>query len=274
MTNLSHISPITHPHPPSTEDALVLIDELLRRNDYVPRLIQAIHAISCPYEREAVARHLPKIWHKIEQKCDERTGYYDADGYWHLTWINIDCDMRQIIKQAIAEQQELEQSLPQPITTTPTPFTTKQTTTMSFIINNQPGGNVTNNHYDHCIIYQGIPQVQVQQRPVEDVSPACDTQSMLDEFSMLFTFGYRERRKSDFDNMLSLLQDTSYSDKDRARFALAIYQSDNLVPRTKPATFQAWYDTCSRTWGWNTEKTYEPRKLTPNEATRQIEMYL
>lgn len=130
MQNLSHISPITHPHPPSTEDALMLINELLRRNDYVPRLIQAIHAISCPYEREAIARLLPKIWHKIEQKCDERTGYYDADGYWHLTWINIDCDMRQIIKQAIAEQQELEYSLQQPITITPTPLTTKQTSTM------------------------------------------------------------------------------------------------------------------------------------------------
>jgi hypothetical protein len=120
------------------------------------------------------------------------------------------------------------------------------------------------------------PAKQCRQADVEDVEPEIETkvQSMLDEFSMLFTFGYRERRKSDFDNMLSLLQDTSYSDKDRARFALAIYQSDNLVPRTKPATFQAWYDTCCRTWGWNTEKTYEPRKLTPNEATRQIEMYL
>lgn len=128
MNNLDHISPKTYQHLPSSEDAFLMIQDLLSRYDYVPRLVQAINAISCPYEREAVARQLPKVWHQIEKLFDERTGYYDADGYWHLAWISVDIDMRQIVKHALAEQQKLENEEQYP-SISPT-FTSKKITTM------------------------------------------------------------------------------------------------------------------------------------------------
>lgn len=95
----------------------------------------------------------------------------------------------------------------------------------------------------------------------------------LESFAKMFTFGYYERRKNDFENMLALIQEPQWEPKDRARFALAIYQSDNLVPKTKPNTFKEWYQICCETFGWE-QGNYEPRKLTDNKATQQIKAYL
>lgn len=106
--------------------------------------------------------------------------------------------------------------------------------------------------------------------PVEQAPAPTAT---LQAFAQLFTFAYSERRKSDFENMLALIQEPQWDNKDRARFALAIYQSDHLIPRTKPATFKEWYMLCCHTFDWE-QGNYEPRKLTPNEATRQIQIYL
>lgn len=95
----------------------------------------------------------------------------------------------------------------------------------------------------------------------------------IESFASMFTFGYCERRKNDFENMLALIQEPQWEPKDRARFALAIYQSDNLIPKTKPNTFKEWYLICCETFGWE-QGNYEPRKLTDNKATQQIKAYL
>ena len=95
----------------------------------------------------------------------------------------------------------------------------------------------------------------------------------LESFAKMFTFGYYERRKNDFENMLALIQEPQWESKDRARFALAIYKSDNLMPKTKPNSFKEWYQICCETFGWE-QGNYEPRKLTDNKATQQIKAYL
>ena len=110
------------------------------------------------------------------------------------------------------------------------------------------------------------------QQPSPQPTQAPPTRT-LESFANMFTFGYYERRKRDFENMLALIQEPQWEPKDRARFALAIYQSDNLVPKTKPNTFKEWYQICCETFGWE-QGNYEPRKLTDNKATQQIKAYL
>lgn len=110
------------------------------------------------------------------------------------------------------------------------------------------------------------------QQPSPQPTQAPPTRT-LESFAKMFTFGYYERRKNDFENMLALIQEPQWEPKDRARFALAIYQSDNLVPKTKPNTFKEWYQICCETFGWE-QGNYEPRKLTDNKATQQIKAYL
>lgn len=110
------------------------------------------------------------------------------------------------------------------------------------------------------------------QQPAPQPTQAPPTRT-LESFAKMFTFGYYERRKNDFENMLALIQEPQWEPKDRARFALAIYKSDNLMPKTKPNTFKEWYQICCETFGWE-QGNYEPRKLTDNKATQQIKAYL
>ena len=113
---------------------------------------------------------------------------------------------------------------------------------------------------------------QHSSQPTPQPTQATPTRT-IESFASMFTFGYCERRKNDFENMLALIQEPQWEPKDRARFALAIYQSDNLVPKTKPNTFKEWYQICCETFGWE-QGNYEPRKLTDNKATQQIKAYL
>jgi len=93
-------------------------------------------------------------------------------------------------------------------------------------------------------------------------------------FDQYLTVAYRDKRKGDYENMLSVIRQSSWSDKDRARFALAVYNANILVPRTRPQNFSDWYQIFCDLFGFTYHKDYEPGKLTPNEATRQIELYL
>jgi hypothetical protein len=138
---------------------------------------------------------------------------------------------------------------------------------------NIAGDNITN----HGIINKTYIHESAQQpQHIEDIVPVdqpSTQKATIPAFAQLFTFAYSERRKSDFENMLALIQEPQWDNKDRARFALAIYQSEHLIPRTKPSTFKDWYTLCCNTFDWQ-QGNYEPRKLTPNEATRQILIYL
>ena len=117
-----------------------------------------------------------------------------------------------------------------------------------------------------------VEEVEDIAQPAPQPSQTTPTRT-LESFAKMFTFGYFERRKNDFENMLALIQEPQWEPKDRARFALAIYQSDNLIPKTKPNTFKEWYQICCETFGWE-QGNYEPRKLTDNKATQQIKAYL
>lgn len=135
------------------------------------------------------------------------------------------------------------------------------------------GQYVQYQHIEHMTIgSDGQVHVASSSQPAPQPTQAPPTRT-LESFAKMFTFGYYERRKNDFENMLALIQEPQWEPKDRARFALAIYKSDNLMPKTKPNTFKEWYQICCETFSWE-QGNYEPRKLTDNKATQQIKAYL
>jgi hypothetical protein len=173
MKNICHIFPDNYPNPPSMEELLFDVNELLSQHNDAHRIIQAINKIQCPYYRQAIAVQLPRTWHQLEQLQDERTGYDYGDCQWVLSWISVDADMRLIAKIAIKEQLVLE-GLEQPennIQTTIQPTKTK--TIMPLFINKQEG-----TIYNNCTINYGVQPTA--QQPVQE--PAVETQPAIPSF--------------------------------------------------------------------------------------------
>lgn len=110
-----------------------------------------------------------------------------------------------------------------------------------------------------------------QPTPPPQPTPASTTP--LETFVKKFTYHFRERNKTTFENMLADLQDPKWDIKDRAGIALAIYESGHLTPIAKPNTFKEWYQTCCETFGWE-QGSYEPRKLKNNKAYKHIKIHL
>ena len=282
MTNLNQIFPLDYPNSPTYEDLLFEVRDLLRHAESPIDILHTINKIQCPYYRKAFAILVPPQWHSMEQNGKEPAVYPDSDGQWRITWLNIDSDIKRIIKNANAEQVEIEQKLTETISTLNTQHSTLNSKSMPLIIQKQEG-NITNNQYENCVFYYGttpqeMPTQQAHTPVAEEIMPVQETPATapsgsLEAFAAMFTFAYSERRKNDFENMLALIQEPQWENKDRARFALAIYESGNLIPKTRPTSFKKWYQICCNTFGWK-QGDYEPRKLTNNEATRQIKIYL
>jgi len=139
------------------------------------------------------------------------------------------------------------------------------------------GANVTfNDIHDNDVVNVSSPGAVDASQIIEVPSPSPSEPYLAKSPSLAqyLTVAYRDKRKGDYENMLSIIHQSSWTDKDHARFALAIYNANILVPRTKPHTFSEWYQLFCNMFGFTYHKDYEPGKLTPNEATRQIELYL
>ena len=152
MRNISDIFPPDYPHPCSEEDLRFEVQDMLRHADSPMDIIHSINKIQCPYYRTAIATLSPPNWHEMERLGKEPAVFLDSEGDWRITWINIDCDMRAIIKTANHEQLQLEQPNPStPYTLHPTPSTpytlhptpSKNNTTMK----KKPTVQITNNFY-------------------------------------------------------------------------------------------------------------------------------
>ena len=92
-------------------------------------------------------------------------------------------------------------------------------------------------------------------------------------FKDYISLRYQSPNSTAFDNICSLISEQRWTAKDKARFALKIYESSIMVPRMKPNTFKEWYNIFCSLFAI-TPGNYEPNKLTDNKATRQIEIYL
>lgn len=167
--NLSHIFPSDYPNLPNERDLQFEVQDLLRHTDSPMDIIHSINEIECPYHRKAIATLIPYHWHLMEKNGQEPAVYLDSEGDWRITWINIDYDMRIIIRQANAEQIELEHAN-DTILHHPTPTNTNpqhNNTTMPLIIKGDP--QVINHyegaHYENCTFYTNPPIEQ----PVENI---------------------------------------------------------------------------------------------------------
>lgn len=163
MCSISHIFPPDYPHPHTEEELRFEVQDILRHADSPMYIIQCISKIACPYYRKAMATLVPLYWHDMEQQGREPAVFLDGEGDWRITWINIDCDMRSIVKKANAEQLQLEQPNPStPYTlhpTSPTPYTLhttpKNNTTMPLFINRHEG-TINHNEYHNCTINYAV----------------------------------------------------------------------------------------------------------------------
>ena len=129
------------------------------------------------------------------------------------------------------------------------------------------------------------PHAQPQRREVEDIVPVEQQEPTataepapepnLEKFRSLLTVPYLNRKR-ECDAMIDLITQDGWSKKDRARFALALYESGNVaLKREHISTFALWYDICRELLGWGTDKlAYRRHELTPNEATDKIKLYL
>ena len=150
MTNLSHIFPSGYLNIPTEQDLRFEVQDMLRYAYTDKQIMDQLRAIRCPYMRKAMALCLSGYWHELEQLRDDRTGYYDGDGDWRMSWVYFDADMRQIIKHANYEQVELEANIS---TTQPTTHeTTKQQTTIQHMKKEQPNYQIT---MENCNVIMG-----------------------------------------------------------------------------------------------------------------------
>ena len=150
MTNLSHIFPSGYLNIPTEQDLRFEVQDMLRYAYTDKQIMDQLRAIRCPYMRKAMALCLSGYWHELEQLRDDRTGYYDGDGDWRMSWVYFDADMRQIIKHANYEQVELEANIS---TTQPTTHeTTKQQTTRQHMKKEQPNYQIK---MENCNVIMG-----------------------------------------------------------------------------------------------------------------------
>ena len=172
MCSISHIFPPDYPHPHTEEELRFEAQDILRHADSPMYIIHCISKIACPYYRKAMATLVPLYWHDMEQQGREPAVFLDGEGDWRITWINIDCDMRSIVKKANAEQLQLEQpNPPTPYTLPPTPSppytlhpTPKHNTTMPLFINRHEG-TINHNEYHNCTINYGVEPTTTQLQP-------------------------------------------------------------------------------------------------------------
>lgn len=293
MTNLTNIFPCDYPNPPSMQDLDFEVQELLCHSESPMDIIHYLNRIQCPYYRKALAAMVSPNWHQMERNGKEPAVYYDFDGQWRRTWMNVDEDMRAIIKQANCEQAEREIAQQEKTRTENKPQNThpEQTNTTMPLIVQKHEGTINNTEYNNCtFIYGAAPQTYPQpakETIVADIVPVAEAAAPhskdvaierkvdVEAFKSLLTIPYRNR-KEDCQHMLELLTQVGYSKKDRARMALALYQSGHVaLKREHITTFKQWYTTCCELLGWDNGGTcYKESQLTPNAVSKQIALYL
>jgi hypothetical protein len=137
-------------------------------------------------------------------------------------------------------------------------------------------------HFDENMQMQVLEQslktpTQAPERIVADLQTATEAASLpnIEGFRALLTVPYL-RRESDCKQMLALITEPAWNNKDRARFALALYESGHVaLQRENIRTFASWCHTCCDLLGWdNAVAKYRPSELTPNNATAKIKLYL
>lgn len=128
MLDLSHIFPNNYPNQPTETDLQFEVREMLCRCGDDKQIMDWLNRIACPYLRKAMCLCFRESWHELEKIRDDRTGFYDGDGGWRISWIYLDSDIKQIVKQANLQQIEMEQQEQETMPIIQTTYIPKQMT--------------------------------------------------------------------------------------------------------------------------------------------------
>lgn len=130
---------------------------------------------------------------------------------------------------------------------------------------------------------------QPQRREVEDVVPVQEepttttdsttnqtTKPNFAEFESYLSVAYYQKREAEYNAVLDLICNPDYSDREKAYFALVIYQTSGIMKTTKrPKTYAAWYKVFCDIFHLKHHSDYNPEKLLPaSDKAKIIETYV
>lgn len=133
---------------------------------------------------------------------------------------------------------------------------------------------------------QPATQHPIQAEVVEDIvpvttdqpTPPTATQSQTIDFELLEE--YLNLRFYDnnpnYHQVVEMLSSNEYSDRDKAYFALKIYDTPNIIkPMKRPDTFSEWYAILAHIFHFPYHNDYCPNKLsTPSKKAQEIDQYI
>ena len=270
------------------------VKDLIQRSDSVPIILRHLVRIACPQHRIAMAEELKRQWHILEEQGDEKAIYQTANGQYTLIWPEADNTINHIIQETEEETttEPTEPAEPTDPTTTNqqtnnTQTTTKTPTTMpkksTVNITNHFYGNI-GQHIDHIdtqhVSFDKDMNMQIANvnhqhlTPTPAPSAPAPTRD-LEKFRSLLTVPYLNRKR-ECETMIELLTQDHWNKKDRARMALALYQSGNVaLKREHITTFRQWWQICCELLGWEgANACYRTAELTENNLTKQILAYM
>ena len=197
---------------PSEDDVLIEAREIINHRGWGMPMIGALHKITDPYWREAIARCLMDIWNELVRQRNEQTYYYDMDGCMHYCWEEANGDFAHVIRRSTAEQVDCEQNNNQP-TLTSIQSTTMQQNYQQINIGTQNNnctqiGTQINNYY-YAVPYS----FETNQQPVpqadSDMTEPAERQSCL--------FSKKAQKEQKEDEIIRALQQSMNGRQDKAR---------------------------------------------------------
>ena len=262
------------------------IRTLLQCGKNPPEIVRQIVRESCPIRQEALSLALEECWRELEKSFDPRA-VYQRDEQVEPTWPYMHDTIQHLLKVARQAQRVNLACLTHTSEENTPVINPKNSQTMPLIINGNPG-TINNHEYHNCTIYQTLEaptQTNTQlQKDIEDIVAirAEQEDSSLAEpvidfakFEEYINLRYYQNNP-DYNHVLEMLCSTDYSDRDKAYFALKIYETPNIIkPIMRPATFKAWYQIVCGIFHLNFHEEYTPNKLSmPSEKAKTIDKYI
>ena len=104
-----------------------------------------------------------------------------------------------------------------------------------------------------------------------------DRSIKLEEFAEYFTSRFRTQQRQQYQHVIDLLKEEGLDNKDYARYAYILYNSEELVPERRPKFFKEWYKICCELLGWTYVSSYEKDKVRDaydHRITKKLAIYL
>lgn len=249
----------------------------------LPDIVGIIASEPCPYRQEGLILALQDCWRELENAFDERA-VYQINDQWVYKWPTMQDTIHSLLQRARNAQTKPKPTNP-PTTNLPTTPQTPTTMPKKSTVNitNHFYGNI-GQHIDHIdtqhVSFDKDMNMQIAKvnhqhlTPTPAPSAPAPTRD-LEKFRSLLTVPYLNRKR-EYEAMIELLTQDHWNKKDRARMALALYQSGNVaLKREHITTFRQWWQICCELLGWEgANACYRIAELTENNLSKQILAYM